>query len=170
MKLYLLRHGAAENQSATGRDADRALTADGRQRTRLVAIELAKRGESPKRIISSPLHRAVETAEVIAGALGSGIAPEQRDELAPGGRAYALVRQLVAEGAKKVMLVGHEPDLSSLALLLLPHWSGASQGFDKSMVLGVRVRGAQSKRTATDWLEVDGRFVLEPKHLRWVEL
>jgi phosphohistidine phosphatase len=153
MKLYIMRHGPAEDQAPTGRDFDRRLTIRGRERTRLVAKELGRRDESPKRILASPLARTVETAEIVIDTLDLDFAPEVRDELAPGGNAFALIRELVREGAKRVMLVGHEPDVSLLSAQLLPGWS---RSFDKAMVLGVGVGpdGAAERR-----------FVLEPKHL-----
>jgi phosphohistidine phosphatase len=165
MKLYLVRHGPAESQSRTGRDYDRALTAEGRQRVHLVAVELGKRGESPKRIITSPLRRAVETAEVMIDALGLDLESEPSDDLEPGGNAAALVKRLVKELARKVMLVGHEPDMSVLAARLLPSFS---RGFDKAMVLGLGVLLAQPGSAGADGLEARGRFVLEPKDRRWV--
>jgi phosphohistidine phosphatase len=165
MKLYLVRHGPAESQSPTFHDFDRVLTTDGRKRVELVAAELGKRDEAPKRIITSPLRRAVETAEVVSSALGLELGCETSDDLAPGGDAITLVRRLVGERARKVMLVGHEPDMSSLASLLLPSFS---RGFDKAMVLGLRVRNAQSDAAGADGLQVQGRFVLEPKDRRWV--
>jgi phosphohistidine phosphatase len=166
MKLYLVRHGPAENQSRTGRDFDRALTEEGRQRVRLVAVELGKRGESPKRIIASPLHRAVETAEVMLNALGLDLEIELSEDLEPGADAGGLVCRLVNERARKVMLVGHEPDMSSLTARLL---SSFSRGFDKAMVVGLRVRPTQSDPGRADRLQAQGRFILEPKDRHWVD-
>lgn len=155
MKLYLMRHGPAEDHAPSGRDFDRALTGSGRERTRLVAVELGKRGEAPKRIVSSPLVRAVETARIVAATLEVDRPIEESDELAPDGDGRRLVRQLLAEGARRVMLVGHEPDISFLAAELLPTWT---RGFDKAMVLGLRVRSDA---------EPESRFLLEPKTLTW---
>jgi phosphohistidine phosphatase len=155
MKLYLMRHGPAEDHAPSGRDFDRALTHAGRERTRLVAVELGKRDEAPKRIVSSPLVRAVETARIVATTLELDVPLEESDDLAPGGDGHGLVRRLLAEGARRVMLVGHEPDISFLASQVLPGWS---RPFDKAMVLGVRVRADE---------ETKQRFVLEPKTLTW---
>jgi phosphohistidine phosphatase len=153
MKLYIMRHGPAEDQAPSGRDFDRRLTHAGRERTRLVAKELGRRGESPKRILTSPLVRTVQTAEVVIETLALGLTLEVRDELAPGGNAFVLVRQLLHDGAKRVMLVGHEPDVSVLSAEVLPGWS---RSFEKAMVLGLKLaEGGEAER----------RFVLEPKHL-----
>jgi phosphohistidine phosphatase len=150
-----MRHGPAEDVAPSGRDVDRRLTPAGRDRTRLVALELAREGEEPKRILTSPLARAVETAAVVTEALGTGLQAEVTDALAPGGAALDLVFELSRAGAKRVMLIGHEPDLSALVSTLLPQWR---RGFDKSMVVGVRIRDGERPKE---------RFVLEPKTLEW---
>ena len=68
MKIYIMRHGPAEDQAPTGRDFDRKLTSSGRARTELAAHELG-RWERPKRVISSPLVRTIETAEIVVSVL-----------------------------------------------------------------------------------------------------
>ena len=161
MKLYVMRHGPAEDHARSGRDFDRKLTPSGRARTEQVARELARREEQPKRIVSSPLARTLETAEVVISALRLDLPLEPREELAPGGDALALVRELAAEGARRVMLVGHEPDVSRLTSNLLPDWS---HGFDKAMVVALKVdREALSGDSKDDVTEL--RFVIEPKRL-----
>ena len=88
-----MRHGPAEDQAATGRDFDRKLTSSGRARTEVAAHELG-RWERPKRVISSPLVRTIETAEVVMAALGLTFELETREELAPGGDAIGLLGEL----------------------------------------------------------------------------
>src|SRR4051812_39406226 len=66
MKLYVMRHGPAEDDAPTGRDAVRVLSAAGRERVRQVAQALTDGGEFPFSILSSPLARALETAEIVA--------------------------------------------------------------------------------------------------------
>jgi phosphohistidine phosphatase len=161
VKIYVMRHGPAEDQARSGRDFDRKLTASGRARTELVARELEKQDEQPKRIVSSPLVRTLETAEVVIQALRLDIAPEARQELAPGGDALTLVRELAAEGARRVMLVGHEPDVSRLTSRLLPEWS---HGFDKAMVVGLKLDRDVLGGSKDDPGAVL-RFVIEPKRL-----
>lgn len=69
MELYLLRHGVAEDGKPGSRDADRALTADGKKKLRVV-LEVAKRaGVEPDLILTSPYRRAVETARIAAEVL-----------------------------------------------------------------------------------------------------
>jgi phosphohistidine phosphatase len=177
VKLYVMRHGPAEDSSPTGRDGDRALTPDGRNRTRAVAKALSGEGENPLSILSSPLVRALQTAEIVAaetdlakrvedakGAGGSTGAVEIRREMAPGGDALGLVRELARSGRKRVLVVGHEPDLSMLVHELIGRH--LDQGMLKSMVVGIKVDlpapGSESNELTTAF-----RFILDPKTLVW---
>jgi phosphohistidine phosphatase len=160
VKLYVMRHGPAEDQAASLKDSDRTLTAAGRERVRLVAKLLLDIGEAPLSIVTSPLVRAVQTAEIVA--VASKLSDREgtvavRRELSPGGGGGpALVASLAAAGSKRVMLVGHEPDLSELVATLAPAATRAS--FDKAMVIGLYVgpNGDHSRL----------RFVLDPRALK----
>jgi phosphohistidine phosphatase len=178
MKLYVMRHGPAQDDSPSGRDADRALTPSGRERVAAVAKALDAEGEAPFAILSSPLVRAVETAEIVAEvthlsrraredkkaqrAGGTGEI-EIRRELGMGTEKLALLAELVRAGRKRVMIVGHEPDLSMLVMSLVGKELEAGMG--KGMVVGVkltadpRVAGLEFRSTL--------RFVLDPKSLAW---
>jgi phosphohistidine phosphatase len=155
VKLYIMRHGPADDSAASGRDFDRALTKSGRERVQKVVAELVSRDEKPRLIVTSPLLRAKQTAEIVAELCSPDEPLVVRQELSPGGPSHALVREMLAAGKKKVMLVGHEPDVSSLVEELYPLWSG---GLDKAMVVGLRVR---------DGVVAERRFVLEPRELVW---
>ncbi len=162
MKLYIMRHGPAEDFSTSGRDGDRALTESGRERVRAVAKLLAAQGEAPRAIVSSPLVRALQTAEIVAHEIGVDLV-ETAAELAPGGDGSALVRTLLKEERKRVMVVGHEPDLSTLVTALI----GAPFGYEmlKAMVVGVQVP-PRALREAPEAPAL--RFVLDPKKLEVV--
>jgi phosphohistidine phosphatase len=153
MKLYVMRHGPAEDFAPSGRDADRALTASGRDRVRDVAKLLVKSDEAPRVLISSPLVRALQTAEIVAGEIGIDHVETSRD-LAPGGDAYAFARDLAKSDRKRVMIVGHEPDLSVLVGAFV---GGFARDMLKAMVVGILLREAEPARL---------RFVLDPKALR----
>lgn len=167
MKLYVMRHGPAEDVSASGTDGDRALTSAGRERVRKVATLLAARDESPVSIVSSPLVRSLSTAEIVAAVTKlderSGTL-EVRREVAPGGRIYQLVEELFAAKRRRVMLVGHEPDLSVVVQELVGR--PPAQGMAKAMVVGISIAepppGIQGRAMSTKL-----RFVLEPKSLAW---
>lgn len=179
MKLYVMRHGPAADDSPTGRDADRALTPAGRERVASVAKALAGEKEAPFAILSSPLVRAVETAEIVAevthlarraredakaqlGGATGGV--EIRRELGMGTEKLALLAELVRAGRKRVMIVGHEPDLSMLVMSLVgPVLGGAGMG--KAMVVGVKL--TSDPRVAGLEFRSSLRFVLDPKSLTW---
>ncbi|HEY8080035.1 MAG TPA: phosphohistidine phosphatase SixA, partial [Labilithrix sp.] len=119
MKLYVMRHGPAEDDSPTGRDADRALTGPGRERVRDVAKALVDADEAPLAIVSSPLVRALQTAEIVAAVAKVEAPVEVRREMEPGAQALGLVEELFAAKRKRVMVVGHEPDVSDLVARLV---------------------------------------------------
>jgi phosphohistidine phosphatase len=160
LKLYLMRHGPAEEHADSGMDSDRSLTASGRDRVRSVAKLLLELDEQPLQVVTSPLVRAVQTAEVVALVTKLGDREgnvEVRRELSPGGEGgVGLVASLAATGSKRVMLVGHEPDLSELAAALTT--KGLLHPFEKAMVIGLHVgpTGDHSRL----------RFVLDPRALK----
>jgi phosphohistidine phosphatase len=114
MRVYFLRHGKAEDQSAwSGHDADRPLTADGKEALGREAKRLRALDLSLDVIVTSPLVRARETAEVVAAELGLGGRIVEDDRLAPGFDLRRLEQVLAAQApAGAVMVVGHEPDFS----------------------------------------------------------
>jgi phosphohistidine phosphatase len=124
VELLLLRHGIAEARGGAVPEAARALTARGRERSGAVLRCLTERGLRAGRLISSPLRRARETAEL---AVAAGLAPalELAEALAPGGAALAALptwlETLEAPPGEwpRLVLVGHEPDLSLLAARLI---------------------------------------------------
>jgi len=119
-RLLLLRHGLAEERQPGCSDAERALSERGRQRTRAVLEQLVARGLAADRLLSSPLRRAHQTAEI---AVHCGLAPalELAPQLQPGGDLDAGLRVWLAapEPPRRLLLVGHEPDLSQLAARLI---------------------------------------------------
>lgn len=159
MKLYLMRHGPAEDRADSGLDGDRALSASGRSRVRAVAKMLLDLEEAPANIVTSPLARSVQTAEIVAiasklGARGGTV--QVRRELSPGAASDAVLfaRRAAHEGAKRVLLVGHEPDLTGVAAALL---DGFDRTFDKAMVVGLHLPGEGGHARL--------RFVLDPRTL-----
>jgi phosphohistidine phosphatase len=160
MKLYIMRHGPAEDVAASGRDADRALTPQGRERVRAVAKALAEEDEAPHAILTSPLVRALQTAEIVAAATKlaeRGGVVETHREIAPGGDAYDLVREISEARRKRVMIVGHEPDLSALVARLVGQ--PPAQGMLKAMVVGISLEHGLDRARL--------RFVLDPKSFEW---
>lgn len=116
--LLLLRHGIAEERRQDLEDGDRALTARGRERTLAVLERLVALGLRPDRLLSSPLLRARQTAEIAVTA-GWAPAAELAAELAPGGAALGSLPEWCHASGDSLALVGHEPDLSALACQLI---------------------------------------------------
>jgi phosphohistidine phosphatase len=112
MKLYLLRHGNADWPDWTGSDDLRPLTGEGIEDMRLVAAALKRLKIEPLRILTSPLPRAAQTAELAAKALN--VPLKKAAELAPGFDRGKLAPLLDAHAGGDLMLVGHEPDFSRL--------------------------------------------------------
>jgi phosphohistidine phosphatase len=123
-RIYIVRHAIAEEVSSTGRDEDRALTPEGRKKMKRAARGLAALGVAPRHLLSSPLVRARQTAEIVVEALPE-LKIETCDLLAPGVDERALTRLLNGTYAgADVALVGHEPDLGEL----LSFWLTGSRG------------------------------------------
>jgi phosphohistidine phosphatase len=120
MELYLLRHGIAEDHAATGRDPDRALTEEGRNKLRRVMKRAAVAGVSPALIISSPYKRAVETAEIAASELDYKGKILRVGSLTPDSSppsVWSEIREHRDEAS--ILLAGHEPLFSATVAFLL---------------------------------------------------
>src|SRR5262245_29832823 len=122
MQLYLIRHAEAVALGEQGieDDAERPLTDEGKQQARRAAAALRKRGVRLELLATSPLVRARQTADLLmdgADAIASEL--EVCDHLVPGGRKKKLASFLIATGRDAIGLVGHEPDLGTLAAWLI---------------------------------------------------
>jgi phosphohistidine phosphatase len=95
---------------------DRPLTPEGVSKMEKAARGLRALEVEPKLILSSPLPRARQTAEIVARALPGEIPLKITAALAPGGRRPDLYGELAARsGLESVMLVGHQPSLGEIA-------------------------------------------------------
>ena len=120
MEIYLLRHANAEETSPSGRDADRALTPEGVTKLRLVLRRARTAGVEPSIILTSPYRRAKETAETAAETLRVQSKMVEVPALIPESSPEAVwdaIRTHKSESS--VMLVGHQPLLSSVYAYLL---------------------------------------------------
>ncbi len=120
MELYLLRHGAAEDASAQTPDPERALTDEGRRKVRQVLESAATAGFDPSLILTSPLKRAVQTAEVVQQVVKYKNELLRTRALVPGAsveQAWEEVR--VHRDERALLLVGHNPLFSDLSGYLL---------------------------------------------------
>jgi phosphohistidine phosphatase len=129
MEFYLLRHGAAVEPGTKGYevDANRPLVAKGRKQIRHVVGALKEMDVRFDAIFTSPLLRARETAELLAAGMKSSRLIQIVDELIPGTPPEKLIRRIIGmkKMPKRILCVGHEPDLGELASWLL---TGAASG------------------------------------------
>jgi phosphohistidine phosphatase len=110
--LYFLRHADAGEARATDDDA-RQLTMEGDAAMRAAAPLWRRLNLRPDVVISSPLPRAMQTARLFAEGIGLGVVPSADQRLQPGARWRDLAQAMAAHpDARRVMFVGHEPDLS----------------------------------------------------------
>jgi phosphohistidine phosphatase len=129
-----MRHGLAVERDVTTvmDDAKRPLTSEGKQKMREIASGLERIGVEADWIVSSPLVRAVETAEIVAEGLGSKPPLDICEALRPGGAPEALIGFLAKRSnRRRVFVVGHEPDLGELAARLIGAGRNASLPFKK---------------------------------------
>lgn len=121
LELYLIRHGvAADRGDDYPDDAKRPLTSQGIARLRREARGLDSIGVVFDEILTSPLVRARQTADVFADTMKSKPPVATTETLAPAGTPVTVVRAL-SEHAKKtrLALVGHEPNIGELAAHLI---------------------------------------------------
>lgn len=143
MRLILLRHAEAEERDSARFPDDglRPLTREGIKVQTAVAKALKRMGLVPDRIVTSPLVRAKQTADITARILSLEQRLEESDALGEGFSVANVLRLLEGSDKETVMLVGHEPDLSGLAGALLGPGEGPDIRFKKSAVLGLEFDG-----------------------------
>lgn len=133
-EFYIMRHGIAVTRGSAGfsDDSKRPLTPEGKKKMQGISEGLVRLGLDLDWIVTSPLVRAVETAEIVAEALGSHVPMDFSDHLKPGSSPEALISFLAKHAnRKRVMVVGHEPDLSEMAARLIGAGRHANLGFKK---------------------------------------
>ena len=118
MKLYLVRHADAVSEDVAGSDQERWLSARGREAARGLARLLREQEVALDAIVTSPLPRAVQTAELLAAGMDFLGTVEVVPSLAPGCHPRRTLEVLAGKGAA-VAVVGHEPTISALGALLL---------------------------------------------------
>jgi phosphohistidine phosphatase len=126
--LYLIRHGVAgERGDEYPDDSLRPLTPQGESRLRRAARGLEVLGVTFDQIVTSPLVRTRQTADILAESLKPTPAVTTSDALTPAGTSGAVIQEL-SQYTKKgsVALVGHEPNLGELAARLI----GSRQPFE----------------------------------------
>jgi phosphohistidine phosphatase len=120
-ELFLIRHGLAEERGdAWPDDTKRPLTEEGMTRLRKEARGLVRLGVTLDIVLTSPLVRARQTAEIIAAGFDPRPNLATIDSLAPGAPYAAVIADLEKHLRKgRIALVGHEPALGELAARLI---------------------------------------------------
>jgi len=117
MELYIVRHGDALDREdpAVTSDEMRPLTERGRAEVGTMAALMGRLGIKPELVLTSPLVRARQTAEIITDALGPKGGPTVSDELVYGGSMAAVLNDILAHGRPaQVVLAGHMPSVGEM--------------------------------------------------------
>ncbi len=124
--LTLLRHAKSDWTDTVARDFDRPLNGKGKRAAGLIGCHLRPLAAGFDHVVASPAIRVVETLDEVERGIGRPLAPswDRRIYLASAVTLLDVVRDLPGEAAD-VLLVGHNPGLEDLVLLLVPEATGA---------------------------------------------
>jgi phosphohistidine phosphatase len=159
-ELYFIRHGLAEDRGeAWPDDAKRPLTEDGMSRMRKATRGLARLGVCVDIVLTSPLIRTRQTAEIVAAGLDPRPSLVNVESLTPGGSYAAVIADLEKHARKtRIALVGHEPVIGEIAAKMIG--SRHAIEFKKGAVCRIDVE------TLPPGGPGDLRWMLTPKILR----
>jgi phosphohistidine phosphatase len=141
MELYLIRHGIAQERDFAIKDNDRTLTKVGQDKTEEVAKRLYNLGLRFDLILTSPLVRSHQTAEIFTQMqLSSQL--QVSTELAPNGNIDSWLNWLEQQNyppTSKLALIGHQPDLGAWASMLV--WGEAKEALilKKAGIIGLNL-------------------------------
>lgn len=144
MKIYLIRHGIAAERGTYSDDEQRPLTEIGRAKTTQVAQRLLSIGIKFDTILTSPLVRAYQTANILQE-VGLSTQIEQHEPLKPQGDIQQWLawqqQRYMANADSKLALVGHQPDLANWAEILV--WGNANNQLTlkKAGIIGLEPPG-----------------------------
>lgn len=141
MELYLIRHGIATEKDSTIKNEERTLTKIGQDKTKEVAKRLYNLGLRFDMILTSPLVRSHQTAEIFINLQLSSQLQVSTD-LAPNGNFHSWLNWLERQqypSTTKLALVGHEPNLGEWASMLV--WGEANDGLilKKAGIIGLHL-------------------------------
>jgi phosphohistidine phosphatase len=160
MDLYILRHGIAEEVSQSGLDRDRVLTEEGIEKTKSAGKALRRLELHFDAILTSPYARARQTAEIVANELNLTSVLQLVDAIGADSSAETVLTavQKLIRKQSSILVVGHEPILSSLISLLLSGSPNLSVTMKKGGLCKLNCVRLEAAGARLDWL-------LAPKHL-----
>ena len=162
MDLYLMRHAIAVARQDLNKDAsdrERPLTEKGIKKMRRAAKGLSKLKIGFDRILTSPLRRARQTAEIVANTLGIQGPRDELEELAPESSPQKLISRIAGYPPGKLLLVGHQPLLGEIAAFLLKN-TEAKVNLKKGGLCRIELEDLSPEKAAIlHWM-------LTPKQLR----
>ena len=163
MNVYLMRHGIAQarNDPEVSSDDDRELTKKGAKKARKAAKGLRSLKIPFDRIITSPLPRARETAEIVAKVFDMEEQIEEAAELTPQAPVESLAARLLEyRDCQELLLVGHQPFLGKAASLLLCRNESADIDLKKGGICCIELNELDMKKPGVL------RWMLTPRQLR----
>lgn len=164
MQIYLVRHGDAIDRDLAGveTDGERWLTDEGREELGWTAAALARLKVKPDLVLSSPLVRAVQTAEIIRDVIGPAGDPALSENLIYGGSFAGLLEDIAGHGNPSVVvLTGHMPSIGELVGWLAWNERAAAVRMRTGAVARVDL---PDDRIAPGWGDL--RWLIPPKTAR----
>lgn len=120
VRLYITRHGKAQPESPSGRDEDRPLRKRGERQSHFLATTFSDLDEPPSLVMTSPLKRAIDTAQIIVDTLSCELRIEPILGLGHAASDVVEVLEVISRAAdhRSIVLVGHNPQLETLVGVL----------------------------------------------------
>ena len=165
MRIYLVRHSEAVERLPSMPDAARYLSARGRLSFREMALRFRDAGGHPTRILTSPLVRAVQTAEILSEAIRYDGEVVLEPRLSPGFD-IAKLNDILEDSPseREIAFVGHEPDLGGILAVLLSLPQGYAMRKGAIAALDLTAAGAPT-RARLAWLLTGDRRIEDPAML-----
>ena len=159
MKIYLMQHGDCLTEEE---DSQQPLSPEGRQRMEKIAKALERMGLAVDKIVTSPKERALQTAEIVAPAVGVSRDAIMETELVkamtPPALTVKYLEQLAQSGS--VLVVGHLPSLAGVSSFLLTEGAGAAIQFERGGLGRIDIESLTTHKGRLRWYITPGMLEL----------